>query len=228
MEPQLSAIVMEPWQVNAIKGLCTVLLITASYIAETKKLTNALKAYVVQVLILSSIFLVIGIRYEWFIVWAISAVVTKATLVPYFISRTIRKTREIEEEKPYLPTTVSMAIVFILILFSAVISKKMQHLAPGLLKIGFVPLCISISLTLIGLLLITTRRNAVKQIFGVCHIENGIHLLLATSAFWVPETVEIGIATDAVMLVAIMCIFAYQLYKLNGSLDVGKLILLRY
>ncbi|GEM_PF-24165 len=228
MEPQISTVIMEPWQVSAIKGLCTVLLITASYIAETRNLTNALKSYVLQVLILSSIFLVIGVRYEWFIVWAISAIITKAILVPYFISRAIRKTRAVEEEEPYLSATVSLAIIFILVVLAAVISKKMQGFAPGLLKMGFVPLSISISLTMMGLLLITTRRNAIKQIFGVCHIENGIHLLLATSAFWVPETVEIGIATDAVMLVAIMCIFAYHLYRLNGSLDVGKLVLLRY
>jgi hydrogenase-4 component E len=58
-------------------------------------------------------------------------------------------------------------------------------------------------------------------------MENGAHLTLAFMAFNAPETVEIGILTDAVFAVIIMSLIAVRLYSVAGTLDTDTLTSLK-
>jgi hydrogenase-4 component E len=90
-----------------------------------------------------------------------------------------------------------------------------------------VALAVSIAHFLLGLLCMLTRKNALKQILGYCLLENGSHLTLALMAYNAPETVEIGILTDAVFAVLIMTVLARRLLKGFGTLDTSKHTLLK-
>ena len=213
------------WQISMVDVLSMLMILTATLITEETNLRRAVYIYVVQTLLLASSFLVIGVTYNWLILWAISAVVTKATICPYFILRAISHTKSLETEKPLIPSSASFLSIAILIVLSLELSRRLSG-APTLL--GVVPLAVSLTLTMIGLLTIVTRRNIIKHILGLLHFENGAHLNLAVLAFQVPETVEMGIITDAVVLVFILALLATKIYKQTSSQDVSVLTTLKY
>jgi len=86
---------------------------------------------------------------------------------------------------------------------------------------------VSVSLFLIGLIQMIVRRSLIKQLLGFCHFENGSHLTLAILAPGLPETVEIGIATDAIVLVLVGSFVAYLVWRSYNTLDYTELRLLR-
>ncbi len=216
---------LEPWQISAVDVFSMLMILTATLITEETDLRRAVYIYIVQTLLLASSFVVIGVTYNWLILWAISAIVTKATICPYFILKAISRTKYIESEKPLIPSSISYLSIAILIVLSLELSRRFSGVQTIL---GAVPLAVSLTLTMIGLLTIVTRRNIIKHILGLLHFENGAHLNLAVLAFQVPETVEMGIITDAVVLVFILAFLATKIYKQTGSHDVSVLTTLKY
>ncbi|MCD6514433.1 MAG: hydrogenase 4 membrane subunit [Candidatus Odinarchaeota archaeon] len=207
---------------RAISILAILMIFTAGYINEEKNLERATYVYCLQTLTLAMIFFALSTIEWYFVIWGCAAILTKAVIIPYFILKTIRHTGVSIEEEPYLPTWVSYLLLGFLTAIGFTIGYNIittwEH----------IPLSVSISLFLIGLHLMITRKNALKQILGICHFENGSHLTLAVMARGIPETVEIGILTDAVILVIICCLLVKDMKKVVGTLDTSKLSLLKY
>ncbi|ABL77596.1 hydrogenase 4 membrane subunit [Thermofilum pendens] len=204
-------------------GACAALMVlTASYINEERNLRRATYAYCVQTLLLASIFFMLSTVEWYFALWGLTAILTKAVLVPYFILRTTKRVDAVVEEEPYLGGWASHILLGALIAIGFAIGTRIVS--------GWesVPLSVSVALFLIGLHLMVTRRDALKQILGICHFENGSHLTLAVMAPGLPETVEVGVLTDAVLLVLVCCLLAEEMKKVVGTLDTGRLSLLRY
>jgi hydrogenase-4 component E len=75
---------------------------------------------------------------------------------------------------------------------------------------------------MMGILGLVFRKSAVKQILAYCLFENGVHLTLALTAYNAPETIEIGILTDAIFSVIIMGALAMRFFNHFGSLDTSQ------
>lgn len=157
-------------------------------------------------------------------IWSITALITKVILVPYLIIKALEKVGDPGEPGALLSPASSLllAALFIGLAFLIVTPFHMQ----AILKLK-PALAVSIAHFLLGLLCILTRRNALKQILGYCLMENGSHLTLAFMAYNAPETVEIGILTDAIFAVVIMSVIAISLFRVLGTLDTDKLTLLK-
>lgn len=210
---------------SVINALTVLLILTSMLVVETKRLRLAAYMYSIQSLVLVSIFLSLAVfmHAEPLYIWSVTAFITKTILVPYLIIRTLKKVGEQEEGKS-LKTTTSVFLAVLLVALSFVVVGSFQVYAALKIKIA---LAVSIAHFLLGLLCMLTRRNALKQILGYCLMENGSHLTLALMAYNAPETVEIGILTDAVFAVLIMLVIAKRLSKGFGTLDTGKHTLLK-
>ncbi|KKC29458.1 hydrogenase subunit HyfE [Caldanaerobacter subterraneus subsp. pacificus DSM 12653] len=181
--------------------------------------------YRFQSLVLVTIFLSIAVFMEAkpLYIWSITALITKTFLVPYLILKVIERVKEQEEGVAIdRKLTIILAVGILALSFAVVEPFHMQ----AVLKLR-VALAVSIAHFMLGLLCILARKNALKQILGYCLMENGSHLTLAIMAYNAPETVEIGILTDAVFAVLIMTIIARRLFKDFGTLDTDKLTLLK-
>ncbi len=224
MQPGLT-----PIQKGVVDALATLMVLTAMLIAELRRLDSSVKTYAVQAAILVSILIALGFSYPWFFWWALTATITKVYLAPWIMLWALRRSgRASEVEKPLIPSPLSVVAMVTMYAASIALAIHIASLSPSAARLGLPPLATSIALILIGLFIITTRRNAMKQILGVVMFENGSHLLLACTAFYVPETVEIGMATDAVAMVAIMSALAYIMARVRGDMDVSKLTLLKH
>lgn len=220
---------LEPWQIAVLDTVSMLILVTAAIIALTRNMSLAVKTYILQAGMLVAMFLTIGVKYEWFIGWSISATITKMIIVPWILFWVINRTKYVaEREESIMPTGAYVLLIAVIYAVSLVLARHIVSVAHVLVRIGEAPLAASLSLVILGLLIVTLARNALKQLMGIILFENGSHILLASLAFYVPETVEIGITSDAVVFITILALLAYRMVKIKGDMDVSKLVVLKH
>jgi hydrogenase-4 component E len=83
-------------------------------------------------------------------------------------------------------------------------------------------IALALSVVLIGLLLMVTRRNAVSQVAGFMSLENGINLA-ATGAQGMPLVVEISVAFSVLIAFIVIGIFLFRIRERFDTVDVGAL-----
>jgi hydrogenase-4 component E len=83
-------------------------------------------------------------------------------------------------------------------------------------------LAFALSVILLGLLLMVTRRNAVSQVVGFMSLENGL-VLAATGAKGMPFVVEISVAFSILIAFIVIGIFLFRIRERFDTVDVETL-----
>jgi hydrogenase-4 component E len=206
--------------INLINSLSGLLILTSLLVIEAKTLRMSAILYGIQSFVLVLIFLALAVtmQAEQLYLWAASAFVTKALLVPYILARA-EKSMEGQPAANVKPWP-SIALAAVSLIVSFIVIDKLQLTIANEFKPA---LAVSIAHFFFGQLCISTQKNMLKQVLGFCLMENGSHLTLALLAYNAPELVEVGIATDAVFGVIIMVILLVQINKSLHTLDVTQL-----
>lgn len=207
--------------VEMITIASVILAVFSFLIFETRKLKLATYLYSIQTFTLVSIFLILAVTYEIdsLFVWSATAFVTKVIVVPWLIMRLIKKTGITQEEAPFIGVynpflSLGIALTVALILYPVFLEFSLIKLT--------IPLAVSILVFMMGIFGMVFRKSAIKQILSYCLFENGAHLTLALTAYNAPETVEIGIMTDAIFAVVIMAALGFRFFNYFGSLDTSQ------
>ncbi len=83
-------------------------------------------------------------------------------------------------------------------------------------------LAFALSVVLLGLLMMVTRRNAVSQIVGFMSLENGL-ILAATGAKGMPLVVEISVAFSVLVAFIVIGVFLFRIRERFDTVDVEAL-----
>jgi hydrogenase-4 component E len=83
-------------------------------------------------------------------------------------------------------------------------------------------LAFALSVLLLGLLMMVTRRNAVSQIIGFMSLENGL-ILAATAAKGMPLVVEISVAFSVLVAFIVIGVFLFRIRERFDSVDLQAL-----
>jgi hydrogenase-4 component E len=83
-------------------------------------------------------------------------------------------------------------------------------------------LALAMSVVLLGLLMMITRRNAVTQVVGFMALENGL-ILAAVSAKGMPLVVEISVAFSVLVAMTLFGIFFFRIRERFDTLDLQSL-----
>jgi hydrogenase-4 component E len=83
-------------------------------------------------------------------------------------------------------------------------------------------LALALSVVLLGLLMMVTRRNAVSQIVGFMSLENGL-ILAAAGANGMPLVVEISVAFSVLVAFIVIGVFLFRIRERFDSVDVQAL-----
>ncbi len=83
-------------------------------------------------------------------------------------------------------------------------------------------LAFALSVLLLGLLMMVTRRNAVGQVVGFMSLENGL-VLAATGAKGMPLVVEISVAFSILIAFIVIGIFLFRIRERFDTVDVRAL-----
>jgi hydrogenase-4 component E len=81
----------------------------------------------------------------------------------------------------------------------------------------------SVSLILIGLFFMISRKKAIGQIVGFLVIENGIFVTALFAIQGMPFIVDIGILMDILVAVIIMGMMVFRIDEKFGSINVDKI-----
>jgi hydrogenase-4 component E len=150
---------------------------------------------------------------------AVIALVFKALIIPVVLHRMIVQLgihREIETVGGIGPT---MLIGMGLVALSTVIMLEVTAEADPLARED---LAFALSVVLLGLLVMVTRRNAVSQVVGFMSLENGL-VLAATGAKGMPFVVEISVAFSILIAFIVIGIFLFRIRERFDTVDVQEL-----
>ena len=152
-------------------------------------------------------------------VTAAIALVFKALVIPVALHRMVRRLgihRQIETVVGIGPT---MLAGIGLVALSMVV---MLRVTPGADALAREDLAFALSVLLLGLLLMVTRRNAVSQVVGFMSMENGL-VLAATGARGMPLVVEISVAFSILIAFIVIGIFLFRIRERFDTVDIGAL-----
>jgi hydrogenase-4 component E len=152
-------------------------------------------------------------------VTAAIALVFKAIVIPTALHRIVERLgihREIETVGGVGPTMLAgMALVAL----SMVVMLKVTADADPLTRED---LAFALSVVLLGLLMMTTRRNAVSQVVGFMSLENGL-VLAATGAKGMSLVVEISVAFSILIAFIVIGIFLFRIRERFDTVDISAL-----
>jgi hydrogenase-4 component E len=152
-------------------------------------------------------------------VTAAIALLFKAVIIPLALHRMVQRLgihREIETVVGIGPT---MLLSIGLVALSIMVMLPVTEQADALTKED---LAFALSVVLLGLLLMVSRRNAVGQVVGFMSIENGL-ILAAAGAKGMPLVVEISIAFSVLIALIVIGIFLFRIRERFDTVDVHVL-----
>lgn len=143
----------------------------------------------------------------------------KAVVIPVALHRIVRRLgihRDIETVVGIGPTMLAgMGLVALSMVVILRITPEADPLARE-------DLAFALSVLLLGLLVMVTRRNAVSQVIGFMALENGL-ILAATGARGMPLVVEISVAFSIVIAFIVIGVFLFRIRERFDTVDVGAL-----
>jgi hydrogenase-4 component E len=147
------------------------------------------------------------------------ALIFKAIIIPMALERMVTRLniqRTIETALGIGPT---MVVGVVLVALSIVLVLPVTAASGALTRES---LAVALSVVLLGLLIMITRRNAVTQVVGFMSLENGL-ILAAVGVRGMPFVVELSIAFSVMVAFIIFGIFFFQIRERFDTLDVHDL-----
>jgi len=150
---------------------------------------------------------------------ALIALVFKGVIIPVVLHRIIRKLGIHREIETVGGIGLTMLASVGLVALSLVVMLKVT---PGAAPLARQDLAFALSVVLLGLLMMVTRRNAVSQVIGFMSLENGL-VLAAAGAKGMPLVVEISIAFSILIAFIVIGIFLFRIRERFDTVDIGAL-----
>ena len=152
------------------------MLVSAYLMVGQKALFTTIRLYGVQSLLLGIVAATIAIseaRHELFVTAALT-IVLKAILIPWFLMRMIDRIGIHREIEPFLNVPASLLVCLGLTVVGYRVSTGFPEGARG---VSHHLIGVALSMLLIGLFLMVTRKKAITQILALLTVENAVFLV---------------------------------------------------
>jgi len=147
------------------------------------------------------------------------ALIVKAIVIPTVLHRIIVRLGIHRTIEPVVGIGLTMLAGIGLVALSIMVMLPITAQAGTLARED---LAFALSVILLGLLMMISRRNAVSQVIGFMSIENGL-ILAATGAKGMPLVVEISVAFSILIALIVIGIFLFRIRERFETVDVHLL-----
>lgn len=200
--------------------LLLLVLLTGFLILGTTRLTTCIRGVAAQGALIGLLPLVLQVHWTAHVVGlAVGTIAIKAVVLPWFLTWAIREAAVRREVEPRVGYLASMALGVAAVAAASAVATRLP--IPGAHSILLV--ATSLSVVIMGLLVLATRAKALIQVVGYLMLENGIYIFGLTSIDRVPFLVEIGVLLDVFVAVFIMGIVVFHINREFDSLDSARL-----
>jgi hydrogenase-4 component E len=198
------------------------MLVSAYLMVGQKALFTTIRLYGLQSLLLAIVATTMAIsesRHELLVTAALT-VVLKTILIPWFLMRTVDRIGIQREVEPFLNVPVSLLICLGLTVVGYRVSSGFEE---GTQQVTHHLIGVALSLLLIGMFLMVTRKKAITQILALLTVENAVFLVAVGVTTGMPLVVEFGIAFDVILAVLVLGILVQRIVGRFESMDVSRL-----
>jgi hydrogenase-4 component E len=198
------------------------MLVSVYLMVGQKALFTTIRLYAAQSLLLAVVAAAIAFsahRDELYIT-AVLTVVLKTILIPWFLMRMIDRIGIHREIEPFLNVPASLLVSLALTVVGYRVSTGFPLGARG---VSHHLIGVALSMLLIGLFLMVTRKKAITQILALLTIENAVFLVAVGVTTGMPLIVELGISFDVMLAVLILGILVHRIVDRFESMDVSRL-----
>jgi hydrogenase-4 component E len=208
-----------------IDVLGALLLFTMLLILAAGQIFRAVWAVAAQSVFLGVAGAVLGAATGNVDLWVIAGVTiaVKAVFLPWLLIRVVRRVQIPREIEPVIPTTVTLAlgaaIVVLAFHLNASLGPVRQSITGNALPVG-------VTLILVGVLVMASRRRALVQMVGLFASENGIFFTAMAISQGMPLIIEIGVILDVVLGALVMGILVLRV-RSSVDADIADLDSLR-
>ena len=207
--------------------LCAAGMLVSVYLMVGQKaLVVAIRLYGVQSLLLGAVGVAMGLaehRPHLFVTAALT-IVLKAVLIPWFLLRVIDRVGIRREIEPFVNVPASLLLCLGLTVVGYRVSLGMAGASQG---VPHQVVGVALSMVLMGLFLMVTRRKALTQILALLTIENAVFLVAVGATSGMPLVVELGISFDVILAVLVLGVLVNRIVDRFESMDTSRLSNLR-
>jgi hydrogenase-4 component E len=215
---------------HIIDLLAAAILVTTFLIVSSRSLTFYVRLFSLQSFMLGAVALLVVIGYgeTHIVVSAILTLLVKAIGIPIVLNRLINRIKVPKEVDFSVNTTISLIICGFLVILANSVAEPIlsSRQDPSAMVTKVLP--ISISIMLIGLFIMTSRRKAITQIIGLLTMENGVFLSGLSITSGMPMIVELGIFFDILVAALILGVFVFRINRTFETIDIDTLRRLRH
>ena len=147
------------------------------------------------------------------------ALLFKGFVIPVSLRRMIVQLGIHREIENVVGIGITMLAGMAMVALSMVVMLRITAMADPLARED---LAFALSVLLLGLLMMVTRRNAVGQVIGFMSLENGL-ILAATGAKGMPLVVEISVAFSILIAFIVIGIFLFRIRERFDTVDLQAL-----
>jgi hydrogenase-4 component E len=153
----------------------------------------------------------------------ISAALTltlKALFIPWLLHRLVNKMGLNKETHNVEHPAMLLMIATALVIFCYYVVQPIEMLSESITRNT---IAISMSVVLLGMLMLVSRNKAVSQVVGFMSLENGLFFAAVAATHGMPMVVELGVAFDVLVAAVIFGVFFFHIRDSIDSLDVSQL-----
>jgi hydrogenase-4 component E len=150
---------------------------------------------------------------------AVIALLFKAIIIPVALHRLIVRLEIHRTVETVVGVGPTMLAGMGLVALSMVVMLRVTAQADPLARED---LTFALSVVLLGMLMMVTRRNAVSQVIGFMSMENGL-IMAATGAKGMPLVVEISVAFSILIAFIVIGIFLFRIRERFDTVDLQAL-----
>ena len=152
-------------------------------------------------------------------VTAVLALAAKGVLIPLALHAIVRRLDLHRAVETALGIGLSMVAGVALVALSILVVLPATD---GMRPLARENLALALSVVLLGMLMMITRRNAISQVIGLMSLENGL-ILAAIGVAGMPLVVELSTAALVLMIAVVAAVFAFQIRERFDTLDTASL-----
>jgi hydrogenase-4 component E len=194
-----------------------IILATAAMIISVRTLKTLFNIYALQSLCIAAIALVLYLKTGSIVLLLLTilTIASKVFLIP-FVMRRIQKSMKLQRDVQFrylTPIGSVLAGTAIIFIVYRTFSTFMVDLSPE--QMFFFGAIIGVSLALMGMMVIFTRKQMITKILGYLMMENGV-LLFSLFIAELPLIIEVLIIIDLIMLIILATVLAFGI---DSSID---------
>jgi hydrogenase-4 component E len=151
---------------------------------------------------------------------AVLTLVLKVVFITWILRREVIKIQAHRDiESLHKKTLVMLGGASLMVFSYYVLHPIVQTTSPVMLN----ALAVSLSVVLLGMLLMISHRQAIAHVVGFMSIENGLFFAAIVATDGMPMVVELGVAFDVLVAAVLFGIFFFHIRTSIDSLDVDLL-----